>query len=180
MIPVRTHAVAGAAYERVEAHRGKPKEYRKAYGALAHKLPGMILQNGLAQATGFLLAKGKSEKSEHRALLEDLNAVLRAAGAVPEVTDDGRALDGRALDGPALHDRVIRSDLAEAMNLTRRSLEASAWIKRYVQGVLRVDATGDQATEDETPAPCGPQGVNEDAAGDQGADGGGGPPGGRS
>ena len=165
MITTRTHAVAGAAYERVEAHRGKPKEYRKAYGALAHKLPGMILQNGLAQATGFLLAKGKSE---HQALLEDLNAVLRAAGAVPATTDEGRALDG-----PALHDRVIRSDLTGTMNLTRRSLEASAWIKRYVQGVLRVDATGDQAAEDETPAPRGLQGVNEDAAGDQGAEGGG-------
>ena len=172
MIPVRTHAVAGAAYERVEAHHGKPKEYRKAYGALAHKLPGMILQNGLAQATGFLLAKGKSE---HQALLEDLNAVLRAAGAVPATTDEGRASDG-----PALHDRVIRSDLTGTMNLTRRSLEASAWIKRYVQGVLRVDATGDQAAEDETPAPRGPQGVNEDAAGDQGAEGGGRPHGDRS
>ena len=66
------------------------------------------------------------------------------------------------------------------MNLTRRSLEAGAWIKRYVQGVLRVDATGDQAAEDETPAPRGPQGVNEDAAGDQVADGGGGPHGDRS
>lgn len=175
MIPVRTHAVAGAAYERVEAYRSKPKEYRKAYGALAHKLPGMILQNGLAQATGFLLAKGKSEKSEHRALLEDLNAVLRTAGAVPATTDDGRASDG-----PALHDRVIRSDLTGTMNLTRRSLEASAWIKRYVQGVLRVDATGDQAAEDETPAPRGPQGVNEDAAGDQGAEGSGRPHGDRS
>ena len=172
MIPVRTHAVAEAAYERVDAHRRKPKEDRKAYGALAHKLPGMILRNGLAQATGFLLAKGNRE---HRALLEDLNAVLRAAGAVPATTDEGRALDG-----PALHGRVIRSDLTGTMNLTRRSLEASAWIKRYVQGVLRVDATGDQAAEDETPAPRGPQGVNEDAAGDQVADGGGGPHGDRS
>ena len=171
-VRTRTHAVAGAAYERVDAHRCKSKEDRKAYGALAHKLPGMILQNGLAQATGFLLAK---DKSEHRALLEDLNAVLRAAGAVPATTDEGHALDGRAL-----HDRVIRSDLTGTMNLTRRSLEASAWIKRYVQGVLRVDATGDQAAEDETPAPHGPQGVNEDAAGDQVADGGGGPHGDRS
>ena len=171
MIPVRTHAVAGTAYERVDAHRRKPKEDRKAYGALAHKLPGMILQNGLAQATGFLLAKGRSE---HLALLDDLNAVLRAA-AVPAATDEGRALDG-----PALHELVIRSDLTGTMILTRRSLEASAWIKRYVQGVLRVDATGDQAAEDETPAPRGPQGVNEDAAGDQVADGGGGPHGDRS
>ena len=165
MITVRTHAVAGAAYERVDARRDE--EWKKQYGALAHKLPGMILQNGLAQATGFLLAKGNRE---HLALLDDLNAVLRAADALPAAT----------ADGSALHDLVIRSMLTETMHLTRRSLEASAWIKRYVQGVLRVDATGDQAAEDETPAPRRSQGVKGDATGDQVADGSGGLHGDRS
>ena len=155
MIPVRTHTVARAAYERVHAHRSDPK--KKEYGALAHKLPGMILENGLAQATGFLLAKGKPE---HCALLDDLNAVLRAAEAVD--TAEGRGLHRKDLpasgsvtaettvdaadegrDGRDLHQNVIESDLRQTMVLTRRSLEASGWIKRYVQGVLRVGATGD-------------------------------------
>ena len=130
MTAIRTHVVASAAYERVDSRRNHPR--KKEYGALAHKLPGMILQNGLAQATGFLLAK-----VEHHALLDDLSAVLRSAGIVSEATTDGRAL----------HDLIIQSTLTEAMNLTRQSLEASGWIKRYVQGVLRVDATGDQAAE---------------------------------
>ena len=128
MIQIRIHAVAREAYTRVAAHRGS--QGRKEYGALAHKLPGMILINGLAQATGFLLAKG------HKALLDDLNAVLRAAGAADYK------------DGTELHQRIIRSDLQQTLMLTRRSLEASGWIKRYVQGVLRVDATGDS---DEAP-----------------------------
>ena len=132
MITVRTHDVAGAAYEHVDARRDEA--WKKQYGALAHKLPGMILQNGLAQATGFLLAKGNCE---HLALLDDLNAVLRTADALPADTADGRAL----------HDLIIGSKLTETMHLTRRSLEASTWIKRYVQGVLRVDATGDQVAE---------------------------------
>ena len=156
-VRTRTHTVAVAAYERVDAH--SDESWKKQYGALAHKLPGMILQNGLAQATGFLLAKGNPE---HRALLDDLSAVLRAADAIPAAT-----ADGRAVDGPALHGLIIGSGLTETMHLTRRSLEASAWIKRYVQGVLRVNATGEQAVEDETPAPRGSQGVKEDAAGDQ-------------
>ena len=169
MITVRTHAVAGAAYKRVDERR--KEAWKKQYGALAHKLPGMILQNGLAQATGFLLAKGKGNRSpEHLALLGDLNAVLHAAGAVPAGT----------ADGSALHDLIIGSDLTDTMHLTRRSLEASAWIKRYVQGVLRVDATGDQAAEDETPAPHRSQGVKGDAVGHQVADGGGGAHGDRS
>ena len=131
MTRIRTHAVAHEAYARVAAHRADPD--KKAYGALAHKLPGMILQNGLAQATGFLLAKGKNE---HLALLADLHAVLRATGA------------STAEDGSALHQAIIAGDLTHTLRLTRRALEASGWLKRYVQGVLGLDATG-EATEEE-------------------------------
>lgn len=122
---MRGHRVARAAFERVEA-RNTP-EQRAKYGALAHKLPGMILQNGLCQATGFLLAKSEPH---HLALLEDLAAVLRSVHVTK--TNDPRAL----------HQQVIAAHLAETIVLTRRSLEAAGWIKRYAQGVLRVDATG--------------------------------------
>ena len=129
MITVRTHVVARKAYERVNARRSFQE--RKKYGALAHKLPGMILESGLAQATGFLLAKGKDE---HRALLCDLNAVLSA-------TNDDRATNTN--DGPELHQAIIESDVDQTLILTRRSLEAGGWLKRYAQGVLGVSATGD-------------------------------------
>ena len=127
---IRTHRVARVAYECVSAHR--EDQDKKKYGALAHKLPSMILANGLAQATGFLIAKGESE---HRALLSDLNAVLCA-------TKTSTATDGRAL-----HQQVIDSNLSQTLILTRRSLEASGWIKRYVQGVLGLNATGDTSDE---------------------------------
>lgn len=143
---IRTHRVARAAYECVAAHR-EDKD-RKKYGALAHKLPSMILANGLAQATGFLLAKGESE---HRALLSDLNCVLRTTET------------STSTDGPALHQQVIDSNLSQTLILTRRSLEASGWIKRYVQGVLGLNATGD--TSDENADDTG-----EDTAGDDTAD----------
>ena len=133
---VRTHAVARAAYERVIERRdgtAGDKEQRKKYSALAHKLPGMILMNGLAQTTGFLLVKGTSE---HRALLDDLCAVLCTAEAT------------NATDAQDFHQEVIAADLDRTLLLTRRSLEASGWLKRYVQGVLRVDATGDSIAND--------------------------------
>ena len=132
---IRTHAVAKEAYARIDARRNDENADKKKYGTLAHKLPSMILENGLAQATGFLLAKGKSE---HIALLNDLNAVLDAAGA----TDTSA--------GTELHRTVIESDLNRTMLLTRRSLEASGWLKRYVQGVLGVDATGENTADDDT------------------------------
>lgn len=122
----RSHRVAEAAYQRVLARNVDAfKDHKKQYGSLAHKLPTLILQNGLAQATGFLLAK---DKTEHLALLDDLAHML-----------DGK--DGKSLH----HDVIIKADTAKTMLLTRHSLEAAGWIKRYVQGVLKVDATGEES-----------------------------------
>lgn len=122
----RSHRVAQQAYQRVAARQTYAD--KKAYGALAHKLPILILQNGLAQATGFLLAKARNE---HTDLLEDLAQVLRDTGETGCATRD------------AFHQTILSADTTQTMHLTRRALEASGWIKRYVQGVLKVDATGE-------------------------------------
>ncbi len=121
----RSQRIAQAAYTLVES-RKTYKEAKK-YGTLAHKLPVLILQNGLAQATGFLLAKGNDE---HLALLGDLALVLRETG------------ESGCNNRDELHQTIIKADTIKTMHLTRRALEASSWIKRYVQGVLKVDATG--------------------------------------
>jgi CRISPR-associated protein Cmr5 len=84
----RNQRYARAAYDQVTAIEGQPVE--KKYGALALNFPVMVLQSGLAQATGFLLAKGKKEKdeknkqeekakNEHLRYLDDLAAVLEKA-----------------------------------------------------------------------------------------------------
>ena len=145
MIETRTRMTANEAYQRVVAHQGKSDE--KDYKSLANSLPGMIMQNGLAQATGFLVAKGKDEHAkgkgednEHKALLDDLTAVLRAAKVVG------------AADGKELHCEIIGSDDPRRwMQLTRHSLEASAWIKRYAQGLLKGedDAHASDQSEEE-------------------------------
>lgn len=137
---LRAHRVATAAFTRVEARKALQDKPRKQYGAIAHKLPGMILQNGLAQATGFLLAKGANAEDDHHSwLLDDLNAVLRAGGSLD------------VADREHLHQRIIHADLGETLKLTRAALEASGWLKRYVQGLLRISATGDNANETDEP-----------------------------
>jgi CRISPR-associated protein Cmr5 len=113
----RTQKDARAAYDRIEAIKDRPIE--KKYGALALNFPVMVLQSGLAQATGFLLAKGREE---HLAFLNDL------AGVLGEV------------DGQRFHQQIIASDLADYQHLTRRTLDAAGWFKRYAQGILRVEA----------------------------------------
>lgn len=129
---LRAHRVATAAFTCVDARRTLDAEKLKKYGAIAHKLPGMILQNGLAQATGFLLAKGKNAEDDHHSwLLDDLNVLLGAGGSV------------KAPGRDALHQRIVAADLLETLKLTRAALEASGWLKRYVQGLLRLSATGD-------------------------------------
>ena len=134
---LRAHRVATEAFARVEARKVLEDKPRKQYGAIAHKLPGMILQNGLAQATGFLLAKGGNAEDDHHSwLLDDLNAVLRAGD--PSLDEPTRE---------ALHQRIIQADLNQTLKLTRAALEASGWLKRYVQGLLRISATGDDANE---------------------------------
>ena len=136
---LRAHRVATEAFARVEARKELQDQPRKQYGAIAHKLPGMILQNGLAQATGFLLAKGgNSDEDHHSWLLDDLNAVLQAGDA---------SLSASAPDREQLHQRIIAADLSETLRRTRAALEASGWLKRYVQGLLRISATGDDANE---------------------------------
>ncbi|WP_246221814.1 type III-B CRISPR module-associated protein Cmr5 [Marichromatium bheemlicum] len=135
---MRAHRLATAAYSCVDHIGGgidgvDPKRY----DAIVHRLPGMILQHGLAQSSGFLLAKGKGPNAgEHLRVLDDLCQVLREAG----VTE--------AAHGEDLHQRFIKADLADTMALTRHALDAAAWLKRYVQGVLRITATGDPAIEE--------------------------------
>ncbi len=117
---LRTHEMAQQAHTRIE--KRLTYEKKREYGSLAHKLPVLILQNGLVQATGFLLAKGEKH---HLALLDDLAHLLGTAG------------------GASFHQTVIKADVTQTMLLTRRALEAAGWLKRYVQGVLKVDATGE-------------------------------------
>ncbi len=126
MAELRIHRVAIAAFSAVEARA--QESFKKKYGAVAHKLPGMILQNGLAQATGFLLAKGEPE---HKALLDDLTQVMQRSGVTTAHNRD------------QLHQEIIAANLQQTIRLTRQALEASSWIKRYVQGTLRIDATGE-------------------------------------
>ncbi len=133
MAEMSAHVLARAAHARVSARKDLPERQRKRYGALAHKLPGLILQNGLAQATGFLLAKNEEE---HQRVLADLHGVLHAA----RVTN--------TLDGKQLHAEIIAADLDQTLVLTRHALDAGGWLKRYVQGVLRVDATGESLAPD--------------------------------
>lgn len=91
-------------------------EASKDYRTVALGFPAMVIQAGLAQALGFLAAKGKEQ---HRAYLNDLEQVVKAA-------------DNPALT-KTLQESAIACDLNQYRRLTRDTLDAAAWLKRIVQ-----------------------------------------------
>lgn len=96
--------------QKVKEENGKVKEYR----TLALNFPTMILQSGLAQAIGFLQAKGKEE---HLLLLAHIAELL-----------------GENKDG--LHKKILAADLSHYQLLTRQTIEAASSLKRYTQALL--------------------------------------------
>ena len=96
--------------QKVEEENEKVKEYR----TLALNFPTMILQSGLAQAIGFLQAKGKEE---HLLLLAHIAELL-----------------GENKD--SLHKKILEADLSHYQLLSRQALEAASSLKRYTQALL--------------------------------------------
>ena len=133
----RSQIVATAAFKQINSRKNKSIEENKNYATIAHKLPTMILQNGLAQATGFLLAKSaKEESAKEKAHAEMLKHLL---AAFQEIDGDFKHVQ----NNEKFHGKIIDSNLTQIMRYTREALEIAGWLRRYVQGVLKIDATGE-------------------------------------
>lgn len=98
--------------QKVKEDNKQVKEYR----TLALNFPTMILQSGLAQAIGFLQAKGKEE---HLLLLAHIAELL-------EENENENSL----------HKKILEADLSHYQLLTRKAIEASSSLKRYTQALL--------------------------------------------
>ena len=108
---IRTHKYAEAAFPLVEQMKKDP--FEKKYRTLALNFPTMIMQSGLAQAIGFLVAKGNDE---HEIILQHIEEIL---------------------ERPSLHTDILASDIQQYQLLTRQALDATAWLKRYTQALLK-------------------------------------------
>jgi len=108
---IRTHKYAEAAFPLVKQMQNDIFEAK--YRTLALNFPTMIMQSGLAQAIGFLMAKGKEE---HKFILQHIE---------------------RILERPNLHADILASDIQQYQILTRKTLDAAAWLKRYTQALLK-------------------------------------------
>lgn len=122
--------LAAAAYEKAEkfgkAHK-KDSPERKQYGSMAHKLPVLIRTAGLAQALSFVQSRGKNG---HQKLLDDLSAVVLPGDTNVDLCTQSREVE-----------------LQSYIYLTRRSLLALKWFKRFAESVLEVGATEEGQAE---------------------------------
>lgn len=113
---------AKSAFERITQYRQKEESWRDEYGGMAHKIPVLVRQAGLAQALAFVESRGKEA---HRTLLEDL---AHTSG----------------LSKSELLKKSRESGLGEYMHLTQEVLAAAQWYKRFAQSVLDVEAGSGQ------------------------------------
>ena len=111
---IRTQKYAEIAYPLVQAVKNSDIEAK--YRTLALNFPTMILQSGLAQAIGFLMAKNEAH---HIRLLQHLAQLL-------DYQDNTNQL----------HEDVRQFDITQYQLLTRKAIEASSWLKRYTQALL--------------------------------------------
>lgn len=113
----RDQKYAIAAFNKVSAIS---KEKRDSYGSTAHQLPILIRTSGLAQALAFVEGKKQTGCMQ---LLEDLRSTIGIEQSLAE------------------HAREV--ELTEYMLLTRLTLDALLWYKRFAQSVLGIE-TGDE------------------------------------
>lgn len=114
---------AATIYRQISEYPGRFAEdapERKRYGSMAHELPILVHQAGLAQALAFVQSRNKAPYNQ---LLEHL------AAAVGEV------------NAAQLLERSHSAELPEYMYLTTRVLLALKWYKRFAQSVLKIDPT---------------------------------------
>jgi len=104
-----------------DAHPQGNKE-RDQYGGMAHKLPILVRTAGLAEALAFVQSRGKDG---HKSLLEDLAQVVTSSGT------DNFMQQSRG------------AGLQEYMYLTRRTMLALKWFKRFAQSALDVLPTAE-------------------------------------
>ena len=117
---IRSQKYAQEAYPLVVKVYGHQLETK--YRTLALNFPSMILQSGLSQAIGFLMAKGKDE---HQMLLYHLATLVL----------------GKQAQDKQLHQTILTADLKHYQLLTRQTLEASSWLKRYTEALLKKESS---------------------------------------
>ena len=120
----------------------KEEEFKKSYAIAVHRFPFLVRQNGLQQTLAFYAGKAHAKKQENE-------------------QDETNTAEGKFLDHILtslnlsetgyvdILEALAKTDLQSYMRHTRRCLELALWYRRFVESVLKVDATGNIAPEND-------------------------------
>jgi CRISPR-associated protein Cmr5 len=114
-VHTRSQKLAQAAYSQIGLHMTGRQKPDKEFVSTVKKLPALVHTCGLAQAVAFALAKKEDEYIGY------LAAVLKAAGHAE--INDAKSLDEKART----------EQLAGYLRLSRDTINAASWLKRYVE-----------------------------------------------
>ena len=121
----KSQLMAEMIYQQLATIQSLERKQQKRYGALCHRFPLIIRENGLAAAFGFLAAKGGTNpNSPENLLLAHYATVLKLGNA------------------DAIRQASLTAELGEYRRMTRAALQAAEWFKRYAEAILKVDSTG--------------------------------------
>ena len=108
-----------------EVVESEAKETASVYQGLCHSFPVFVLQCGLAQAVAFSAAKEGKEKGIARAHQLLLSHLAQVHGA----TDASAWIRG-----------VHAATLPEYLRMTRRTLDAAVYFKRFAEALIQGEA----------------------------------------
>ncbi|MDK4681148.1 type III-B CRISPR module-associated protein Cmr5 [Kingella negevensis] len=129
MADIRSQKYAQDAYPLVDAMIND--DLKKGYRTQALNLPNMILQSGLCQTVGFLLAKGKAKQEDEKSSKEKENEYSKVLSHLAQLLKYSSKED--------FHQKMLSMNITEYQLLTRKALDASGWLKRYTQAMLSDD-----------------------------------------
>lgn len=121
---------AKLAHRDVLAVKEKGQEsYSKKYATYVHKMPALISSAGLCQAVWFIHSRNTGKDAADTFLV---NLAQQLAYVEPK-------LKGASAEG--LCKVVEEATLSTYLRLTQEAFLCSAWYRRMVQGVLKIDAS---------------------------------------
>ncbi|MFU1798622.1 type III-B CRISPR module-associated protein Cmr5 [Paenibacillus azoreducens] len=100
------------------------KSYGKEYGRICQQFPSLVLVNGLRLSVAYLQSKQKEDNKQGAAYQQ----FLRDFGSAVDVNN---WVDINNENMP----------IPQYLDLTRRTLKAAVWFKRYAEAILKVEST---------------------------------------
>lgn len=123
-MPTLEQTRARIAYDHVLAVKNDAAHDDKKYASIVHTMPTLLRSAGLSQALHFVASRSNDSQ---RLLLDHLARQLQR-------------LDGGITGADQLLKTAREADLPAYLRLTNEALACASWYRRFVQGVLRIEA----------------------------------------